>query len=352
MDLRIGKHSIGRDSTPYIIAEIGVNHENRMDLAVRMIEDVASAGGSAAKFQTYKAERLASKYSPSYWDRTKEPSDSQFKLFQRYDKFGKQEYSALAAACVRVGIDFLSTPFDEGAVEMLAPLVPAFKIASADITNYPLLEAAASYRKPMILSTGASDLNEVDTIVAFLRKQGVEQLGLLHCVLAYPTPPSQAHLRFIQTLRERYPECVIGYSDHVPPDPDMLTLAAAYALGAAIIEKHFTWDKSQPGNDHYHAMDRADLQRFVSNVQWMGQVLGSREKRVLDIEGPARQQARRSLVAATDLSAGHRIAASDLLVKRPGTGLPPSALPQLLGRTLRRAVVADQLLAAEDLEPA
>ena len=348
--MKIGPFELAAGAPPYFIAEIGVNHENDLERARRMVREVAAAGGHAAKFQTYSAGKLASRFSPAYWDRTKEPTDSQFKLFQKYDRFGAGEYRALAQECAAAGIAFLSTPFDLDAVALLAPLVPVFKVASADITNLPLLEAVAGHRKPVLLSTGASTLDEVHAAVAFLERHGAPDVALLHCVLSYPTDPADANLAAIGTLRGEFPSHLIGYSDHVPPDPEMLTVTLAYALGARVIEKHFTDDKTLPGNDHYHAMDEADLRRAVAQCARARTLLGSGVKAVGPEEENARRFARRSLVAARALPKGHLLTPDDLAVKRPGTGIPPTDLDAVVGRRLERDVVEDEVLTYEHVE--
>lgn len=348
--MRIDEFDIRPDAPPYVIAEIGVNHENDVARACRMIRQIAAAGAQAAKFQTYDAAKLASRFSPAYWDREKEPTGSQFELFRKYDRFGASEYRQLADACRSAGIAFLSTPFDVDAVELLSPLVPAFKVASADITNLPLLEAVAGQHKPVLLSTGASTIDEIKSAVAFVERHGAPTVALLHCVLSYPTATSDANLNAIGTLQKEFPGHPIGYSDHVPPDPDMLTLTLAYALGARIIEKHFTDDKSLPGNDHYHAMDQHDLRHAITQCERARELLGSGVKTVAPAEESARRFARRSLVAARDLPEGHALALDDLHIKRPGTGIPPTALHDVVGRRLTRQVLEDEILTYEHLD--
>jgi sialic acid synthase SpsE len=329
-----------------------VNHENDLGRACQMIRQIAAAGGHAAKFQTYEAAKLASRFSPTYWDRGKEPTGSQFELFKKYDRFGAKEYQKLADTCRSAGITFLSTPFDPQAVELLAPLVPAFKVASADITNFALLEAVAAQKKPVLLSTGASTLDEIRSAVTFLEDHGATAVAVLHCVLAYPTATSDANLNAIGTLQKEFAGHLVGYSDHVPPDPDMLTLTLAYALGARIIEKHFTDDKSLPGNDHYHAMDQHDLRNAMARFERARVLSGSGVKTVAPAEEDARRFARRSLVAARALPEGHELALGDLEIKRPGTGIPPTALHDVVGMRLKRRVVEDEILTYEHLEAA
>jgi len=333
---------------PYVIAEIGVNHGGDMGLAKRLIELAKEGGAHAAKFQTYKAGNLASRYSPAYWDTSKEPATSQYKLFQRYDQFGPDEYKALAAHCAQVGIDFLSTPFDLDAVEFLDELVPAFKVASADITNVPLLRAVARRGKPVLISTGAATLPEIEFAVTTVREAGAKQIALLHCVLNYPTPFENAELGTIRQLARVFTEVAIGYSDHTVPTAGMEVLRTAVMLGATVLEKHFTHDKTLPGNDHYHAMDVDDLKHFMAGIEFDRQVLGGGTKTVAR-EARAREHARRSLVAARDLKAGTVLTEDDLIAKRPAHGISPVHWDEVIGRRLARDVAEDALLAWEDL---
>lgn len=338
----------GAAMNPYVIAEIGVNHEGDLERAKRLIDQAKQGGAQAAKFQSYKADLIASRHSPAYWDTTKEPTRSQHELFRRYDVFGPEDYAALAEHCRAVGIDFLSTPFDLGAVEFLDPLVPLFKIASADITNIPLLRAIAVRGKPVVMSTGASTLPEIESAVATLKAAGAREVGLLHCVLNYPTPFESARIQGIQTLARTFPEVSIGYSDHTVPTPGMEVLTTATLLGATVLEKHFTDDKSLPGNDHYHAMDAADLRRLLDALAFQRTILGE-PGRSVDGEGDARLHARRSLVAARDLPQGHVLCPEDLVAKRPGHGISPLHWDEIIGRTLGRDVAADALLSWPDL---
>lgn len=350
---RIGHAWVDGGPDPYVIAEIGVNHEGSLDLAKRLVELAREGGADAAKFQSYKAETLASRHSPAYWDTTKEDTRNQYELFKKYDGFGEREYRELAAHCHSVGIDFMATPFDEAAVEFLTPLVRYFKIASADLTNIPLLRQVARRGKSVVLSTGASTLAEIDVAVGELTRGGCPVVALLHCVLNYPTADAHAHLGMITGLRRTYPNSVIGYSDHTVPDPDMLILTTAYLLGASIIEKHFTHDKTLPGNDHYHAMDADDLRRFRGQVARIRAVIGGSDiKQPVDTEAVARANARRSLVVTRDLPAGTVLTGDVLMPKRPGTGISPIHWDEVVGRRTVRALHADDVLRWEDLAAA
>jgi sialic acid synthase SpsE len=335
---------------PYVIAEIGVNHEGSLELARRLIDEAVEGGADCVKFQTYKAGTLAAKNSPSYWDLGSEPTTSQFELFQKYDGFEAADYAALAEHAKKRGATFCSTPFDLAAVDMLDPLVPFFKIASADITNIPLLRACASKNKPVVLSSGAAYLSEVEEAVRILEeKLPPEHIVILHCVLEYPCPYEHANLACIQHLGRAFPGHLIGYSDHTRPDPAAAILMRAWALGAVVIEKHFTHDKTLPGNDHYHAMDKGDLARFRDAARLLVEAEGSGHKTVLPSEALSRKNARRSLVAARDLPAGHVLSEADLIAKRPAFGLPPAALDWVLGRPLRLPLAADDFLTHDHL---
>lgn len=348
--MQLGNHRIIDGAPPYVIAEIGVNHEGSMEKAKQLI-DLAKAGGAqCAKFQTYKADSLACRNSPTYWDTNEEPTKSQHALFAKHDSFGLSEYQSLAAYCRTVGIEFLSTPFDLEAVEWLDPLVHFFKIASADLTNTPLLRHVAATRKPVLLSTGASTLPEIEAAIGLLETAGTRDIVLLHCVLAYPCPHGDANLDMIAQLRRVFPGRTVGFSDHTTPDPGMRVLLAAWLKGAQVIEKHFTNDKSLPGNDHYHAMDIDDLARFIADVEFVAGLGGDGYKRVLAIEEPARLHARRSIVAARAICPGEVLSTENLTTKRPGHGLSPILWDEILGRHARREIADDKPLVWADIE--
>jgi len=350
--IRLGSRVVDADSEPYVIAEIGVNHEGSLDLAKKLVELAKAGGADAAKFQTYKADTLASRHSPAYWDTSKEPTQSQFELFKKYDAFGAAEYQALAKHCASIGIDFVSTPFDDVAVDMLASLVPFFKVASADLTNTPLLRRVARTKKPIVLSVGASTIEEIDGALHTLHAAGATDIALLHCILNYPTADENANLWMLNDLADRYSNCVLGYSDHTVPKDGLPSLVAAWLLGAVILEKHFTHDTSLQGNDHYHAMTSEHLRDFRGEIARIRPLLGVRTKAPLASEEIARLNARRSIVVARDLSAGHRIVEADITYKRPGTGISPLSWDDVIGRRTRRALVADDVLQWSDLDQA
>ena len=348
--VKLGDRMVGQADRPYVIAEIGVNHEGSLATAKLLIESAKRGGADAAKFQTYKAGLIASKFSPSYWDTSKEPTTSQFELFTKYDSFGEADYKELAMHCKKHDIEFVSTPFDLGAVDMLNPLVRFFKIASADITNPPLLKKVAATGKAVILSTGASNIGEIDAALAILRSAGAKEICLMHCILNYPTRNENAHLGMLDDLRNRYPELLLGYSDHTLPNEQMTSLVAAHLLGAVVLEKHFTLDKTLPGNDHYHAMDEKDLARFQVNVKQVHELLGpTRLKTSIATEEISRLNARRSIVLTRDLKSGHPLTEKDLVAKRPGTGISLMSWDEVIGKKVARDLPEDHILTWDDL---
>ena len=340
---RLWKQIVTRQ-IPFLIAEIGVNHENDIKIAKKMIDEAKKAGADAVKFQTYKAEKLAVKDSPAYWDRTKEKTYSQYELFKKYDKFGEKEFLLLADYCKKRDIIFLSTPFDFSAADFLDKLVPFFKIASSDITNIPFIRYIARKKKPIILSTGAATIAEIDEAVNTIKEKGNRNIALLHCILDYPTQFEDANLNMIKHMKNIYPDLVIGYSDHTVPDKNMLILTMAYLSGAQIIEKHFTLDKSLPGNDHYHAMNPDDIRIFKNNLDLILTIGGEYYKKPMACERVSRENARRSLVANTAIRKGQIITTKMLTMKRPGTGISPKFFDQVVGRRAGQDIAKDEII--------
>ena len=343
----IGGRAVGRGEPPYVIAEAGVHHANDTALACRYVEAAQEAGADAVKFQTYTADRLVARWAPTYWEDGE--GRTQHEIFSERSLLTENDYRRVAERARELGITLLSTPFDAAAAAMLDRLgVPAFKVASADVTHLPLLRAVASLSKPVLLSTGASTMEEVRQAVAALEPSGVP-VALLHCSLAYPTPVGEANLRRIELLGREFPEQVIGYSDHTLPEDTELSCPVAVALGASIIEKHFTLDRSLPGDDHYHAVDPDGLARLVTACQQAREMTPVAEE-LRPGEQAARTYARRSVVAARALAAGQILEEQDIDFKRPGTGMPPGLAGRVLGKRLVRALAADELIGLEDVE--
>lgn len=337
---------------PYLIAEMGVNFYDTarvmgitpLEAAKLYIDKAAEAGIDCAKFQSYKANTIVSKNSPAYWDTEKEPTKTQYELFLKHDSFGEAEYKELSDYTHSRGMDFTSTPFDYQSADYLYDMVDFYKISSSDLSNLPFISHIGAKGKPVYMSVGAAYISEVDEAVRALREAGCKHVVIFHCVLSYPTNPADANLRIIETLKKSFPGVKIGFSDHVAPDKNMMTLAAAYLLGAEVIEKHFTLDKSLPGNDHYHAGDPEDFKKAIDNFKWIDMVLGSGQKTVLDCEIVPRREARRSLVLTRNMQAGETIEAKDIMPKRPGTGISPQFTDIIVGRKVTKDLKEDTVL--------
>ena len=343
---------------PFLIAEIGVNFYDiakkesisDMDAAKLMIDEAKSCGVDAVKFQSYKAETIASRNSPAYWDLSEEPTTSQFELFKKFDKFGAEEYRELADYCGKVGIMFLSTPFDFDSVDYLDEFMDIYKISSSDLTNIPFIKYIASKNKPILLSTGAATMKEIKEAVSAIEDVSTVDIAVMHCVLSYPTSYDDANLLMIKDLAKNFPDYEIGYSDHTKPDENMMVLTTAYNFGATILEKHFTLDKTLVGNDHYHAMDPNDVSKFRKNIEFLSRINGSANKQPLICESSARKEARRSIVAKIDIKKGEIISTSHITFKRPGTGISPAEMDNIVGKTAKKDICEDTLIDFEMLE--
>lgn len=335
-----------------LIAEIGVNYYDiakkdgisNMEAAKKMVREAKEAGIHAVKFQTYKAGTLAAKDSPSYWDTTEESTTSQYELFKKFDSFGYEEYRELAEYCKEQEIEFLSTAFDIESADYLDELMEVYKISSSDLNNHPFVEYQAKKGKPILLSVGASNAEEIDETIACIRKYNQQPIVLLHCVLEYPTPYEHANLNKIVSLKERYSDLVIGYSDHTKPDACADVIKTAYNLGAQVVEKHYTLDKTLTGNDHYHAMDPQDAKRILEGIAFLDKIRGDYELSCLESEMTARQNARRSLVSSTKIKKGTIIEEKMLTFKRPGTGIHPEDMEKLVGKRAMEDILEDTIL--------
>lgn len=336
--------SLKTNDLPYIISEVGVNHEGSLERAKQMIEEISKAGGDAVKFQVYKAENLASKYSPAYWDTEKEKTKSQFELFKKYDKFDKTDFEELADYATYYNIDFLATPFDIEGVDFLDPIIPFYKIASADITNKPLIEYIARKEKPIFLSTGASSISEIWRAVEWIKSKADNEIILLHCVLNYPTDYEDSNLNMIRNMKRIFPNNIIGYSDHTLTNNLKDVLLTAWHYGALVLEKHYTYNKNLLGNDHYHAMDYNDLKSLIDTFKFNQKISGKFDKDYLESEIDSRKYARRSLVATTTIPKGKVIESSDLTCKRPGIGVPPWMIDNVIGGVALEDIKEDETL--------
>jgi N,N'-diacetyllegionaminate synthase len=338
LEISIGGRRVGPGCPVYFIAEAGSNHDGRLDQAKRLIDVAVDAGADAVKFQAFKAATLYPKRAGQS-EYLKDPRSI-------YDIIHSLEMpldwiAPLAAYCEQRGVHFLCTPFDDHSADALAPYVPAFKLASYDMTNTPLLQYVARRGKPLIVSTGTAELGEVREMVAAIRAVGDSGLVVLQCTAKYPAPLAALNVRTVATMAEL--GVLTGFSDHSrEPLPGPM---AAVALGAVVIEKHFTYDKTLPGNDHYHAMDPDDIRASVRHRDYIASLIGEQiEKTVSVSEEKARAYARRSLVAACDIKAGTKLTPEMIVPKRPGTGLSPLHYDKILGSSIRVDVKKDDLL--------
>jgi N-acetylneuraminate synthase len=339
---------VGTGQPCFIIAEAGVNHNGDVALAERLVDAAVRAGADAVKFQTFEAERLISAAAPKaeYQLRAGDPRESQLDMVRRLE-LSPEEYRQLAAYCERRRILFLSTPFDRKSVDLLVELgVPALKVGSGEITHWPFLEHVARSGLPIILSTGMAHLGEVDEAVRVVQSAGNGELALLHCVSNYPADPEDANLRAMRTMAVAF-QLPVGYSDHTLGIEVSL---AAVALGACIIEKHFTLDRDLPGPDHRASLEPRELAALVRGIRIVESALGHGLKCPAPSEANTTAVARRSLVAAQDIPTGTTLTAGMVAIKRPGTGLPASFLPHVVGRTVRVEVLAGSLLRFDMLD--
>ncbi|MGD0222984.1 MAG: N-acetylneuraminate synthase [Terriglobia bacterium] len=326
----------------FIIAEAGVNHNGSIDLALRLVDAAKASGADAVKFQTFRADLLATRsaHKAPYQERTTQDSESQFEMLERLE-LDAAAHQRLINHCRQIGIQFLSSPFDVQSADLLATMnVPLYKVPSGEITNLPFLQHLARKGRPLILSTGMSTLGEVEEAVHVLQAAGASQLTLLHCVTEYPAPYAEVNLRAMQTLKTAF-GLPVGYSDHTP---GIDIAIAAVALGAEVIEKHFTLDRSLPGPDHAASLEPAELQQMVAAIRHVEVALGTGIKAPATCELPNLPVARKSVVAARPLPKGHQLVAADLDIKRPGSGLAPKLLPALIGRTLRANLAKDDII--------
>ncbi|HTA40615.1 MAG TPA: N-acetylneuraminate synthase [Candidatus Acidoferrales bacterium] len=343
----IAGRSVGSDAPCFIIAEAGVNHNGDLARALDLVDVAAAANADAVKFQTFDADRLATHDAPKalYQLETTGATQSQREMLREL-QLSIDDHRALIARCAQRGIIFLSTPFDEESADLLASLdVPAFKTPSGELTNLPYLAHVARFGKPVIASTGMATLAEVESAVATLSANGCRELALLHCVSNYPAAPADVNLRAIETL-ERTFGTPAGYSDHT--DGIAIALAAA-ARGAAVIEKHFTLDRTLPGPDHRASLEPAELDRMVREIRAIESALGDGRKEPAESERDTAAVARKSLVTVSDIAPGEPLTEANVAAKRPGTGLSPALRERVIGRSARVPIAAGTLLEWEML---
>ena len=347
-EIAVAGKMIGEGHPVFVIAEAACNHMCDIDVAQQMIDGASEAGAGAIKFQTYKAERLVRREAKLYWAGEE---TSQIEYYQRLDRFGLAEYERLFAYARARNIIAFSTPFDLESAAMLNDLgMPLFKIASCDLPDTRLLRRVARFGKPLILSTGGSTPEEIGGAVTTILETGNHQLVLMACMLSYPTANEDANLMRIRALKERYPSVIIGLSDHTEPDAHMVIPALGATLGAKIIEKHYTLDRSLTGSGHFFAVTLEDLTKMIANIRLAERVWGEARLAIAPGEEVPRASARRSIVAERLIRRGEVIESSMLGMKRPGDGLPGWQIDQVIGRRAKQDIEADQGLSLDMLE--
>jgi len=346
--LEIAESKFFAKSGTMVIAEIGVNHDGSVDRALELVRAAAGCGADAVKVQIFRADQLLhGSSSLAEYQKGSILDDSPMDMLRRYE-LDEPALRTIVAEIRRLGMMPLATPFSLEDVEMVQSMgLPAIKIASPDVVNWPLLERSARAGVPLLVSTGAANLNEISSSVAWLRGWNA-RFALLHCISSYPTPREDANLCWIAELAERF-NVPVGFSDHTT---DTISGALAVAAGAVILEKHLTHDRGAPGPDHAASLDSEGFAEYVRLARVAEQMRGGGGKRVLEIERNVRQVSRQSIVATRDLPARHRLEPHDLKVQRPGTGVPASAWPSIIGLRTSHAIKAGEMLSWQVLSDA
>ena len=333
--LIIDNQAINDDSLPFVIAEIGHNHQGNINNALKLITAAAESGANAAKFQKRNNRQL---FVPSLYNEVYNSENSFGKTYGDHREaleFGIDEYKICISEAKKCGITFFATAFDIESAEFLQRLnMPVFKIASGDIQNIPLLRHVAAFNKPMIISTGGSTFEMIDAAVNIIRKFH-NNFAILQCTASYPAKYENLNLRVIASLREKYPNNVIGYSGH---DNGIAMAVVAYTLGARVIEKHFTLNRTLKGTDHAFSLEPQGMKKMVRDLNRTSEALGDGVKVIYDLEKPPVRKMGKMIVAARNLSAGHILAEPDLDYRSPADGLPPSMSHLLIGKSLARSI--------------
>jgi len=346
--VKISDKVIGPGHPVFIIAEIGVNHNGEIELAKKLVLAAKKAGADAVKFQTFKADKLATAQAEkaAYQKQHDYGQEKQLAMLKQLE-LSEEVFVQLKDFSESQGILFLSTPFDEESADFLERIgIPAFKVSSGDLTNLPFLKHIAVKKKPLLLSTGMAYLNEIKEAVDCILAEGNNEIILFHCTSNYPPSIEDINLLALKTLRKKL-NLPIGYSDHTLGD---VAAVAAAALGAIIIEKHITLDCSLPGPDHRASMEPAEFSEMVKKIRIVERLLGSSEKKPVPAEEEIRLVARKSIVARVNITKGTKLTRDMLMLKRPGTGIPPKYLEQIIGCKVNRDIAIDETFTFECLE--
>ena len=346
--MKISNKEINANSPTFIIAEAGVNHNGDISIAKKMIDVAKEAKVDAIKFQTYKTKKLILEDTPKadYQIDIKNPNENFYEMLKKLE-LTYEEFAKLKEYCEKKDIIFLSTPFDYDSVELLEKInVEAYKIGSGDMDNYPLIKQVIRKKKPLMLSTGMSSLEEVAEVVKFIREEGCKDVILFQCTSLYPTPFSQVNLHVIKTYISKFHDLIIGFSDH---SPGILTGALAVSLGAKVVEKHFTLDQDMKGPDHKASLNPKELKLYVQNIRNTEAALGSSEKLILKAEIPIKIVARKSLILVNEKKKGELLMPEDIAIKRPGTGISPKFYDHFIGKKISRNISKKSFLKWEDI---
>ena len=346
--IKIAGHTVGPGNPVFIIAEAGVNHNGSLEMAKRLVDAAVKAGADAVKFQTYKTENVVSKTAPKarYQEETTDLAESQYEMLKKLE-LTEQDFAELVDYCKQRDILFISTPHDQESIDTLEELGGnVFKVGSGDITNIPYLRYMAGKGKPIILSTGMSTLGEVEEAVNTIFSGGNQDLILLHCVSNYPAAVEDCNLRAMRTLETAF-DLPVGFSDHTL---GIEVSIAAVAMGAKVIEKHFTLDKEMPGPDHKASLEPGELSAMVNGIRKIEKALGNGIKKPAKRETDTIKVSRKSIVAKMDITKEEILTADHLTIKRPGTGIKPGYFDSIVGKKARRDIAADAVLFWEDIE--
>ena len=343
--IKIGSKIIADNSPVFIIAEAGVNHNGSLAIAKKLVDAAKKAGADAVKFQTFKAEQVVSGAAKlaSYQKKNVKKIQNQLQLLKKLE-LKLSDFVALKKYCDKKKIIFLSTPHSFEAVDQLKLLVEAFKVGSGDLTNIPLLAKIAKLGKPIFLSTGMADLKEIKQAVKVIESNGNKKIIILHCTSNYPCPSNQVNLKAMLTIKKTF-SFLVGYSDHTL---GRQASVMAVVLGAKVIEKHFTLDKSLAGPDHRASAEPQELEQLVKQLRLVPEILGHAEKKPTRSELLIKKQVRKSLVALKPIKVGDKFSVINLGIKRPGSGLPPKYFSVLLGKKAKRNITADKLISKHD----
>jgi sialic acid synthase SpsE len=333
MNINIQNKIIGNENPTFVVAEAGLNHNGDLEIAKKMIDAVKESGADAIKFQTFRTEEFLSK-SSEYFDFFKN-TELSFSDFEEINEYSK-----------RKEIMFFSAPFDLSSAEFLMKIqIPCFKIASSDLTNIPLIKKIASNQKPMIISTGLANMEEIEKTINFCKKENNNKIILLHSVSNYPTKPEETNLKAMNTMREKF-QCPVGYSDN---GDSILVDLAAVSMGANMIEKHFTLDKNMQGPDHSFSIEPNNLKKLIVDIRLIEKMRGTGEKTPQESELQMINVVRKSLIAKISISKGEKISMDKIAIKRPQNGIVPEDLEKIIGKIAIRDISIDTPINFEDL---